>query len=132
MLEKNHDIQTNLNRSGKRLKKFQDVQTMKERKPPLGTEPANTTRWQAKHLEVDRSNMIMGDMSECLAELYSQGGIDYGNLTPEEKETGILDRVMYTVHDKMILRQYESAALPAASSASFSKTTVTLHHIFSS
>lgn len=91
VLEKNHDIQTNLNRSGKRLKKFQEVQTMKERNPPLCTKPANATRWQSKLRKTERSNMIMGEMTECLAELYSQGGIDNGNLTPEEKETGILD-----------------------------------------
>jgi len=97
-----------------RLKKFQNIQAKKERKPPLGSKPGNATRWQAKILEAERSNMIMGDMSECLAELYSPGGIDYGNLTSEEKTSGDLDRVMYTDEDKMILRQYEAAASPAA------------------
>ena len=116
MLEKNHDIQTNLSRSGKRIKKLQEIQTRKERKPLLGTstKPANAIRWQGKLKEAERTNMIMGDMSDCLAELYSKGGVDYGNLTSQEKETGVLDRVLYTAEDKMMLRQYEAAATPAA------------------
>ena len=69
MLEKNHDIQTNLSRSGKRIKKLQEIQTRKERKPLLGMKPANAIRWQGKLMEAERTNMVMGDMSDCLAEL---------------------------------------------------------------
>ena len=54
--------------------------------------------------------MIMGDMSDCLVELYSKGGVDHGNLTSVEKETGDLDWVIYTAEDKMILRQYKANA----------------------
>lgn len=47
-LNKNHKIQTRMNRSGKRLGVYRDIQETKGRAPQLKPKPAGETRWQGK------------------------------------------------------------------------------------
>jgi hypothetical protein len=71
-------------------------------------DPANETRWNGAIDEIVRANMIMGDVSEMLEILLSAGGDDNGMLANTS-----LDELRYTAEDKMVLRQFEGAAIPA-------------------
>ncbi|EJK63933.1 hypothetical protein THAOC_15380 [Thalassiosira oceanica] len=72
----------------------------------------NALRWCGVVDEAERSNTIMGDLSDTLQQLYAKDGIDYGALTTEEKSSGNIDRVIYTDEDKSILLQFEAASAP--------------------
>ena len=58
------------------------------RNPTLGVKPCGLTRWCGVVDEAQRSNTIMGDLSDTLDQLYAKDGIDYGALTTDEKSSG--------------------------------------------
>jgi hypothetical protein len=62
--------------------------------------------------------MIMGDVSETLEILLSAGGDDNGMLANTS-----LDELRYTAEDKMVLRQFEGAAIPAKLFSKFTQDT---------
>ena len=62
--------------------------------------------------------MIMGDVSETLAILLSPEGDDSGLLDHNK-----LDDLQYTGEDKMVLRQFEGAAMPAKLFSKFTQDT---------
>jgi hypothetical protein len=84
----------------------------------LNPDPANETRWNGKINETVRANMIMGDVSETLEILLSAGGDDNGMLANTS-----LDELRYTAEDKMVLRQFEGAAIPAKLFSKFAQDT---------
>lgn len=100
---------------------------------PILIAAVNALRWCGVVDEAERSNTIMGDLSDTLQQLYAKDGIDYGALTTEEKSSGKpyfyqtlllswiltflqclgnIDRVIYTDEDKSILLQFEAASAP--------------------
>ena len=57
--------------------------------------------------------MIMGDMSDTLEGLLMPKGIDHSMLSSEEIEAGDMSRLLYTNHDKKVLRHFEGLSVPA-------------------
>jgi hypothetical protein len=118
ILEKSHKIQVRLSRSSHRMAIYREVQLRNNRKPMLNPDPANETRWNGTIDETVRANMIMGDVSETLEILLSAGGDDNGMLANTS-----LDELRYTAEDKMVLRQFEGAAIPAKLFSKFTQDT---------
>jgi hypothetical protein len=113
ILLKNHRIQVHISRAPTRVKEFRDVQSARGRKPILLPDPAGETRWNGFIDETKRSNIIMGDLTETQSVLLGPHGSDRTLLTAEEITSNDLSRLNYTNSNKMVLRQFESAALPA-------------------
>ncbi len=63
--------------------------------------------------ETIRANQIMGDLCNANDMLLSQNGDDSNLVTVAEWNAGDLSRHTYTQHDKMVLRQFEGASVPA-------------------
>ena len=113
LLNKNHLIQTFISRSTGRMATYKGVQRKKRRNPMLNPNPGNVTRWDSWLTEVERSNLIMGDITSTIKLLLADGGSDQDL---EDKES-----VTLTDEEKMILRQYEAAALPATVLSKFTQ-----------
>ena len=63
--------------------------------------------------EVTRSNLIMGDMTETMAKLLKPGGMDNALLTETERRNNDFSRLTFSDREKLILRHFEGASLPA-------------------
>lgn len=113
VLNKNHHIQTHVSRAPVRMTAYKAVQKKKRRDPMLNPNPGNVTRWDSWLEEVERSNLIMGDITTTIKGLLAVGGSDQDL---EDKEG-----VTLTDKEKMILRQYEAAALPATVLSKFTQ-----------
>ena len=100
---------------------YKNIQKKNQRDPPLAPKPANDTRWNGRHDETQRANIIMGDLSLALKELLSPDGDDYDLLTLDEMRAGNIDRLSYTAEDKMVLRQFEAAAKDAKAFSMFTQ-----------
>jgi hypothetical protein len=118
ILEKSHSVQVRLSRSSRRMAIYSEIQLKNKRKPMLKPDPANDTRWNGTIDETVRAKMIMGDVSETLAILLSPDGDDIGLL-----DNNKLDDLQYTGEDKMVLRQFEGAAMPAKLYSKFTQDT---------
>jgi hypothetical protein len=118
ILDKSHTIQVRVSRSYHRMAIYSEVQLNNKRKPMLKPDPANDTRWNGTIDETVRANMIMGDVSETLKVLLRPGGDDSGLL-----ESNTLDDLQYSGEDKMVLRQFEGAAMPAKLFSKFTQDT---------
>ena len=88
VLLKNHTIQTFIDRSSKRIDLLNSIMKERNQNPTLGVKPHGLTRWRGVVDEAERTNIIMGDLSETLDRLYADDGINYGALTAEEKSSG--------------------------------------------
>lgn len=119
ILEKSHRIQVRLSRSSNRMAIYREVQLRNHRKPMLNPDPANETRWNGTIDETVRANIIMGDVSETLDTLLRPGGDDHGMLDANSS----LDELRYTAKDKMVLRQFEGASIPAKLFSKFTQDT---------
>jgi hypothetical protein len=113
ILEKSHTIQVRVNRAESRMDVLRDIQKNRNRNPILTPKPCNDTRWNGRHDETKRANIIMGDMCTTLEMLLEPNGDDHDLLTADEKETENYDRLCYTDDDKMVLRQFESTSADA-------------------
>ena len=100
---------------------YKNIQKKNDRKPMLVPKPANDTRWNARHDETQRANIIMGDICLALKELLSPHGDDFDLLTSEEMRAGDIDRLSYTDDDKMVLRQFEATAKDAKAFSMFTQ-----------
>ena len=100
---------------------YRQIQNKNQRKPALAPKPANDTRWNRRHDETKRANIIMGDVCLTMKQLLGPDGDDYNLLTPEEKETQNIERLMYTDRDKMIMRQFEATSLDAKNFSLFTQ-----------
>jgi hypothetical protein len=96
-----------------------EVQLRNNRKPMLNPDPANETRWNGTIDETVRANIIMGDVSEALDILLRPGGDDHEMVGNDYS----LDELRYTAKDKMILRQFEGASIPAKLFSKFTQDT---------
>lgn len=112
ILKKSHEITVRVNRSGQRMSVLRHIQEVKGRDPLIVPLPANETRWDSLFKETRRNNQMMGDISDALKALLAEDGADYDLLSQEEKESGDISRLVYTEHDKIVMRQWESAAEP--------------------
>ena len=104
-----------------RMDVYKQIQKKNQRNPALAPKPANDTRWNARHDESKRANIIMGDVCLTLKELLGPNGDDRNLLTPEEKRTENYDRLSYTDHDKLVLRQFEASAIDAKNFSLFTQ-----------
>jgi hypothetical protein len=118
ILEKSQKIQVRLSCSSHRMAIYHEGQLRNNCKPMPYPDPANETRWNGTIDETVRANMIMGDVSETLEILLSAGGDDNGMLANTS-----LDELRYTAEDKMVLRQFEGAAIPAKLFSKFTQDT---------
>jgi hypothetical protein len=85
----------------------------------LNPDPANETRWNGTIDETVRANITMGDVSEALDILLRPGGDDHEMVGNDNS----LDKLRYTAQDKMILRQFEGASIPAKLFSKFTQDT---------
>jgi hypothetical protein len=92
---------------------YRSIQTKRDRKPMLNPKPANDTRWNARQDEARRANEIMGDLCSTFEKLLAPDGDDYNLLSDKEKETGDISAYIYSDWEKMLLRQFEAAAMGA-------------------
>jgi hypothetical protein len=119
VLVKSHKIQVRLSRSSNRMAIYREVQLRNNCKPMLNPDPANETRWNGTIDETVRANIIMGDVSEALDILLRPGGDDHEMVGNDYS----LDELRYTAKDKMILRQFEGASIPAKLFSKFTQDT---------
>ena len=113
ILKKSHTLQVRLGRSPNRINIYRGIMTRYNRDPQLMPKPAGETRWDGRQDETRRANIIMGDVCKTFETLLAVDGDDYNELTEEEKNCGDIDRLTYTPHDKMVLRQFEVSAMEA-------------------
>ncbi len=118
ILDKSHGIQVRLSRSSTRMAIYHDIQVKNKCKPMLVPDPANKTRWNGTIDKTIRANMIMGDVSELLDILLGEGDDDRAMLVNKT-----MAESTYTDDDKMILRQFEGAAVPAKVYSKFMQDT---------
>jgi hypothetical protein len=107
-----------LSHSSTRMAIYLDIQVKNKRKPMLVPNPANKTRWNGSINETIRANMIMGDVSELLDILLGEGGDDHAMLVNKT-----MAESTYTDDNKMVLRQFEGAAVPAKVYSKFTQDT---------
>ena len=86
------------------MQRFLAVQERKGRKPTLLPRPGVETRWDSDMDEAERANIIMGDVHDTVAELYSHGGEDYDKLTLEERASNDTTRFLFSDQEKKCLR----------------------------
>ena len=100
----------NITRGPKKKKRFVALQQSRGRKPILLPKIGGETRWDLDMDEVERGNIIMGDMCDTITALYSHGGEDYDKLTTEEQQNNDISRVMFSNQEKRIMRHFEGGA----------------------
>lgn len=114
ILKKSHTLlQVRLGRSPNRINIYRGIMTRYNRDPQLMPKPAGETRWDGRQDETRRANIIMGDVCKTFETLLAVDGDDYNELTEEEKQCEDIDRLTYTPHDQMVLRQFEVSAMEA-------------------
>ncbi len=118
ILDKSHGIQVRLSRSSTRMAIYHDIQVKNKRKPMFVPNPANKTRWNGTIDETIQANTIMGDVSESLDILLGEGGDDCAMLVNKT-----MAELTYTDNDKMVLRQFEGATVPAKVYSKFTQDT---------
>jgi len=121
IIDKSHEIQVRMSRSSQRMAIYCDIQTENNRKPMLLPDPANETRWNGLIDETVRANIIMGDICAALSILLSSGGSDRDLLNASEIASNDFSRVTYTDCDKVVLRQFEGASVPAKKFSKFTQ-----------
>jgi hypothetical protein len=105
-------------RSSTRMAIFHNIQVKNKRKPMFVPDPANKTRWNGTIDETLQANMIMGDVSESLDVLLGEGVDDCAMLVNET-----MAELTYTGGNKMVLRQFKEAAVPAKVYSKFTQNT---------
>jgi hypothetical protein len=118
ILDKSHGIQVGLSRSSIRMAIYHDIQVKNKHKPILVPGPTNKTRWNGTIDETIRANTIMGDVYESLDILLGEGGDDRAKLVNKT-----MAESTYTDNDKMVLQQFEGAAVPAKVYSKFTQDT---------
>ena len=118
ILAKSHSIQVRFNRAPNRMDVLKEVQEKYNREPKLSPKPGNETRWNSWHVEAERANVIMGDLCMANSWLLGEDGDDYVLVG---KITDGIDTLVYDEYDKMVLRQFEAAALEAKLLSKFSQ-----------
>ena len=98
---------------------YQGIQLINNCNPILKPDPVNETQWNGTIDEIICANIIMRDISETVATLLSPMGEDHTILSWAEVQSNDLSRLNYTDHDKMVLRQFEGAAIPAKKFSKF-------------
>ncbi len=118
ILDKSHGIQVRLSRSSTRMAIYHNIQVKNKHKPMLVPDPANKTRWNGTIDETLQANTIMGDVSESLDILLGEGGDDRAMLVNKT-----MAELTYTGDNKMVLRQFKEAAVPAKVYSKFTQDT---------
>jgi hypothetical protein len=113
VLKKSHGIQVRVSRAPNRMEIYHGIQRKNNRKPMLNPKPGNDTRWDATVDETRRANIIMSDVAATLDILLAPDGDDYNMLNDNEKNSGNIERLSYSEHDIMVMRQYEASAMEA-------------------
>ena len=101
------------------MQRFLAVQERKGRKPTLLPRPGVETRWDSDMDEAERANIIMGDVHDTVAELYSHGGEDYDKLTLEERASNDTSRFLFSDQEKKCLRHFEGGGKGARDFSKF-------------
>jgi hypothetical protein len=97
---------------------YYDIQVKNKRKPMLVPNPANKTRWNGTINETIQANTIISYVSELLDNLLGEGGDDHAMLVNKT-----MVELTYTDDNKIVLRQFKGAAVPAKVYSKFTQNT---------